>query len=580
MKTPLLILLALLAAGCAPAPPPRDEAARATRAAFAEQSRKSLAFHESDLLARLEVNPFNGFCFLLDRALAPGFSGPGPAPDPAGGALAAFEFPADADIFMTPSGDPGQSEEGLILAPGRASYLVNRGGLDINRDELSEIEIRLRLEGHDFFRIGLTAHDLAGWREDRMALVNVPAVGGEEFRVYRILLPHLFEQASFKRNLPAGGMVKKLFLAGDGVSEENIEVASIRFLAPGAGYRRAPYGTGFLTAGEVGRSGFWMPGAGKLSWEIGLPAQNVFFRAGVGLFRESLKGVEYDVRVAAAGEETALAGGVLADHSAWTDLGPIDLGRWSGQTVVLSIETRGEETNTVFWGDPAIREMPRERFNVVIILEDALRAGHLGCYGYPLTETPGTDRLAEEGILFQTAVSQATMTRPSCPSLLTSLYPSATGVRRFQDSLDDRFLTLAEVMRSQGFLTAAFVQNPAGGAAAGLQQGFGEFHGRKSAGYLTKHLLPERMKEWLGKNGRHNFFIYLHLQKPHGPYDPLPPFDAAFRRFTGPGTPVTPHHALDPARIEQPTREGRILAYDGEISANDYHLGLFLDLLA
>ena len=38
--------------------------------------------------------------------------------------------------------------------------------------------------------------------------------------------------------------------------------------------------------------------------------------------------------------------------------------------------------NIAFWSNPVLYTLPRERFNVVIVLEDALRADHLSLYGY------------------------------------------------------------------------------------------------------------------------------------------------------------------------------------------------------
>jgi len=55
---------------------------------------------------------------------------------------------------------------------------------------------------------------------------------------------------------------------------------------------------------------------------------------------------------------------------------------------------------------------------------------------------------------------------------MTSLYPIATGVWNFSDMLDDNYLTIAEIMRHQGFATASFIQNGNAGPLAGLHQGF------------------------------------------------------------------------------------------------------------
>lgn len=570
----LVLLLSILAAGCGSSASDREESHRAARAAFAEQSRRSLDYQAEERLAGLPPNPLNGFCFLLEESLSPDYSAGVSGPDSAVADPVAFEFPRDAGKFAAPGGTLKPGDRSLILEAGQSAYLTNLELLEIPWEDLSEIEIRLRLAGNSSFNVGLSSDPLADWSVQQIGLVNVPAESGQDFRVYRIRV----NQSDFRRTLSSGEPVRRFFLSAGAVPKEVLEVSSIRFLSPRSKFLREPYGNGYLSLGGRMRRGFWMPVPGKLAWEVRLPEKPCVFRSGVGLSQESSQGVDFRVSLENDGEE--LAAGVLRDDSSWRDLGELDLGRWSLQTITLVIETKGQEANTVFWGDPAVRERPRARFNVVIILEDALRADHLGCYGYASAVTPITDRLAGEGILFETAISQAATTRPSCPSILTSLYPSATGVWSFQDSLDDRFLTLAEVLRNQGFLTAAYIQNINAGAASGLHQGFGEYCDQRSiVGYDSARLIPEIVGRWLRDNADQNFFLYLHLIDPHGPYRPKPPFDAAWREYTGPRTPVAADPDLDPPWAGEPSREGRALRYDGEIAANDHYIGVFLDLL-
>ena len=45
--------------------------------------------------------------------------------------------------------------------------------------------------------------------------------------------------------------------------------------------------------------------------------------------------------------------------------------------------------------------------NVILITIDTLRADHLGAYGYYRDISPNIDKLAEKGILFENAYSQA-----------------------------------------------------------------------------------------------------------------------------------------------------------------------------
>jgi len=56
--------------------------------------------------------------------------------------------------------------------------------------------------------------------------------------------------------------------------------------------------------------------------------------------------------------------------------------------------------------------------NIFLILEDALRPDHLGCYGYPKDTSPNIDRLAREGVRFEACIATASHTFPPIVSVL------------------------------------------------------------------------------------------------------------------------------------------------------------------
>jgi hypothetical protein len=106
--------------------------------------------------------------------------------------------------------------------------------------------------------------------------------------------------------------------------------------------------------------------------------------------------------------------------------------------------------------------------NVLLITIDTLRADHLSCYGYATPTSPFLDQLASEGVRFENAYSACSWTAPSMASLFTALYPRQHGVRHGvveektimrQEYLDDRFLTLAELMKAAGYETFAVHSN-------------------------------------------------------------------------------------------------------------------------
>ena len=68
-----------------------------------------------------------------------------------------------------------------------------------------------------------------------------------------------------------------------------------------------------------------------------------------------------------------------------------------------------------------------ERQNVLLIMCDDLNCA-LGCYGDPIAKTPNIDALAASGVRFERAYCQFPLCGPSRNSMLTGLYPDATGI--------------------------------------------------------------------------------------------------------------------------------------------------------
>ena len=75
-----------------------------------------------------------------------------------------------------------------------------------------------------------------------------------------------------------------------------------------------------------------------------------------------------------------------------------------------------------------IEPKKKDRPNVLFIAIDDLNdwIGVLG--GHPQAKTPHMDRLAQRGVLFSNAHCQAPVCNPSRASVMTSLYPSTSGI--------------------------------------------------------------------------------------------------------------------------------------------------------
>lgn len=177
---------------------------------------------------------------------------------------------------------------------------------------------------------------------------------------------------------------------------------------------------------------------------------------------------------------------------------------------------------------------PRTPQDLVFISLDTTRKDHLQTYGYPRETSPRLDRLARTGVVFHNATAQMTITNPSHASMLTGLYPHTHGVGENTRRLDDRFLTLTEILRDAGFRTGAFVSgHPLRAEITGIDQGFEVYDSdfrRRRAGRQTTDRALAWLQERLDNRGPgERLFLFLHLYDAHGPYQPEPRYREMFR---------------------------------------------------
>jgi len=108
--------------------------------------------------------------------------------------------------------------------------------------------------------------------------------------------------------------------------------------------------------------------------------------------------------------------------------------------------------------------------NVILIMLDSLRRDHVGCYGNDWIRTPNIDALAREGVRFANAYPEALPTIPVRRAMHTGLrtfpcrgYWLAKGdtvmIPGWQPIPEEQ-VTMAEVFRHHGYMTAIFASTP------------------------------------------------------------------------------------------------------------------------
>ncbi|MDD5557020.1 MAG: sulfatase [bacterium] len=147
------------------------------------------------------------------------------------------------------------------------------------------------------------------------------------------------------------------------------------------------------------------------------------------------------------------------------------------------------------------------RPNIILVSVDTLRADRVGAGAAPFL-----DALAADGVRFETAIAQATWTIPSHASMLTSLHPGVHQARRETDRLGDRILTMAEILKANGYETAAFTDGGWMSPAFGFHQGFDLFDDETRGDEKDRRAL-----RWM-RGRRRPFFLFYHTYDVHFPY--------------------------------------------------------------
>jgi arylsulfatase A-like enzyme len=340
-----------------------------------------------------------------------------------------------------------------------------------------------------------------------------------------------------------------------------------------------------------------VPDGGRLTFSYALAAGS---RAG--------NDVTFEVRVSRRGETGELFSDTIDAASGlfWRQAA-VDLGRWAGKRVDLElVTTSGGARGFALWGNPVI-DGPRratEPPNVIVIGIDTLRADRLSAYGYERPTSPQIDALAAEAIRFDQAISAANWTAPSFASIFTGLPASRHGVRtdpgRWTPAeakgstsrlspLGEDVRTLAEIFRQGGWRTQGVAFKPAL-FDVGLDQGFESWFNLPTP-RLTGRMNLDRALTWLESNHDRRFFLFLHLNDPHQPFNQPAAFQNLFggdeRARLGFDLPITiARGAVDGC---PPCYRGAVVSrdfvtaardlYDGEIAFVDDLVGRLLAAL-
>lgn len=326
-----------------------------------------------------------------------------------------------------------------------------------------------------------------------------------------------------------------------GTDRRPLAAAFYRFDMAGDGEERAEWGPFSLVSPLETRPGIFLPRDGRLDTFVEVPPEaQLSVRVGAERPERLLAPRGSRLVVSVEPEEgdgltemldaSAARGEVLAEE--------ISLEAMSGQRVRLSFEARGHPllVSPYLFGlerAPERRDpggLAPEDANVLVVVLDGAAASRMSAYGYPLPTTPHIDRLAEQSVVFEKAVSQAVYTIASIGSLLTGQYPERHQSVSFADRLPAQAVTFPGVLTLHGFTTAGFSGNAVVSSTFGLDRGYQSFHPAWELEDYSGHgdSVLRLFFDWLEEHHRDRFLAYVHFREPHFPYNPPAPYDTRF----------------------------------------------------
>ncbi len=212
----------------------------------------------------------------------------------------------------------------------------------------------------------------------------------------------------------------------------------------------------------------------------------------------------------------------------------IELKRYSGQNIRRRFEAipsnPGSGPFLIFVSNPTVVSENQATPKLILLISfDALRADHLGIYGYQRVTSPHINAFAAESVLFENASTAATWTLPSFASLFTSMYPSFHNVKQIDEGLSPSVTTFPQLLHRSGYLTAGFIDNPLLHPLYGFAKGFDSYNHHISG-------MEERVQasvDWLSISKMKKKFLFVHLISPHSPTPPRIRTSAGWPRVIG-----------------------------------------------
>ena len=340
------------------------------------------------------------------------------------------------------------------------------------------------------------------------------------------------------------------------------------------------------------RSAILAPAPTTVSYEVRVPSQ-AFLTLSYALGRSTPYGASATFQVTVDGAPVFSKSIQHAKKNHFWNDARVDLGSFAGKTVRLALKTTGDARSFALWGAPVVdrKRNDADPPNLIVIAVDTLRADRLSLYGHKRKTSPNLDAVAKQSLVFDNAISTSNWTTSSFASMFTGYMPSGHEVIHRARSIAPALDTLPELLARSGRVThgiayKAYLYN------MGFEQGFDTWFNVPSSKAHAKHNLEKAMA-FLEAHGDQRFFLFLHFNDPHQPFNQPSPYDRKFNsaqdlQAFGISMPIligTSNHVQGCRKCKKGStlqagfRDLGKDLYDGAIAYFDAQLGTFFDEL-
>ena len=418
-------------------------------------------------------------------------------------------------LHLTEADRVGDTLEGL--------FVVSLPGWNFNNWDRALIQARTKSSKIRYLRLALNLGvGQSPWGGPPTAYVNVG--GGttliSDGNIHTYNLPLAVGWPGWEN--PPWNELILVFRAGE---PADLDLLSITLVPKAAVFADATFGSRTVALGGNFRRSLYVHAGGRLQFPVQVP-EGARLATALGVptddsgvtFRISLVDGETTHEVL---KESHVAAGEWHQRV-------IDLSAFAGKTMNLELAADGGAAGDVtLWGAPTITTPSHSLApNIILYVIDGAGADWMSLYGYDRKTTPNLDALASEGVVFERAYSNATWTKLSNPSFLTSFYPTALGYfRSLSDRVPEGVVTLADHFRRSGYLTNFSTSNPVGSTSSNLQEGpdattlvVPEFE------CVSSSALQEEFWSWRDSQPDSPYLTHIQTTDVHEPFRSQPPF--------------------------------------------------------